>query len=159
MVMRQTKPVDSELILQKIRHFCSYQERCLREVEGKLKDWTVQKKIIPSIIKILQEEGYINEERFSKVYAGGKFRVNKWGRERIRFELRLKGISDEFIKKGLEEIEEEDYRKVLTEIIRKKQKEFLPENGFSIREKIINFAHAKGFEFELILSIIKEFNI
>jgi len=157
-VQRKTKPVDSELVLQKIRYFCSYQERCIRDVEGKLKDWTVQKKIIPSIIKTLQEEGYLNEERFAKIYAGGKFRVNKWGRERIGFELRLKGISDEYIKKGLEEIGEEDYRQILKEILEKKQKELLPENGFTVREKIINFAHGKGYEFELIFSIIKEFN-
>ena len=159
MAKRNTKPVDSELVLQKIRYFCSYQERCIRDVEGKLKDWTVQKKLIPFIIKTLKDEGYLDEERFAKVYAGGKFRVNKWGRERIGFELRLKGIGDELIRRGLEEIDEQDYLKVLRALILKKQKEFLQEDDFPVREKIINFAHGKGYEFELILSIIKELKI
>ncbi|MCX6245101.1 MAG: regulatory protein RecX [Bacteroidetes bacterium] len=159
MVHRKTKPVDSELVLQKIRYFCSYQERCIRDVEGKLKDWTVQKRLIPSIIKSLKDEGYVDEERFAKVYAGGKFRVNKWGRERIGFELRLKGIGEDLIAKGLEEIDGDDYHKVLKELILKKKKEFLQENDFPVREKIINFVHGKGYEFELILSIIKELKI
>jgi regulatory protein len=158
-VQRKVKPVDSELVVQKIRYFCSYQERNTREVEDKLKGWKVQKKRIASIIRMLQEEGFLNEERFAKVFAGGKFRVNRWGRERIAFELRMKGVPENLIKKGLEEIEEEEYLKVLKELIEKKQTELLPENDFTTREKIINFAYGKGYEFDRILSVIKELNI
>jgi len=158
-MVRMTKPIDSGMVLQKIRYFCSYQERCIRDTEEKLKDWAVQKKLIPSIIGQLQKENYINEERFAKVYAGGKFRVNKWGRQKIGFELKLKGIPEGMIQKGLEEIDEEDYRRVLRDLIRKKRKEIKPEKDLNIREKILNFALGKGYESVLVLDLIKKLEI
>ena len=158
-MIKKMKPIDSGMVLQKIQYFCSYQERCIRDTEEKLKDWAVQKKLIPSIISRLQEEGYINEERFAKVYAGGKFRVNKWGRQKIEFELKLKGIPEGMIQKGIEEIDEEDYQRVLRDLIRKKQKEIIPEKDLNIREKIITFVQGKGYEMELILAALKELKI
>ena len=158
-MIKMTKPIDPGMVLKKIQYFCSYQERCIRDTEEKLKDWAVQKKLIPSIISQLQEEGYINEERFAKVYAGGKFRVNKWGRQKIEFELKLKGIPEIMIQKGIEEIDEEDYQRMLRELIRKKQKEITPEKDLNIREKIITFVLGKGYEMELILTALKELKI
>jgi regulatory protein len=158
-MIKKTKPIDSGMVLQKIQYFCSYQERCIRDTEEKLKDWAVQKKLIPSIISQLQEEGYINEERFAKMYAGGKFRVNKWGRQKIEFELKLKGIPEGMIQKGIEEIDEEDYQRILRDLIRKKQKEITPEKDLNIREKIITFVLGKGYEIELILTALKELKI
>jgi regulatory protein len=158
-MMREKKQVDSGMVLQKIQYFCSYQERCIRDTEAKLRDWAVQKKLIPAIISQLQNENYINEERFAIVYAGGKFRVNKWGRQKIEFELRLKGIPDAMIRKGIEAIDEEDYLKVLHDLILKKRKEIKPEKDLNIREKIITFANGKGYEIELILAALKEMKI
>ena len=158
-MVRELKTADMKIVLQKIQYFCSFQERCIRDTEEKLKDWTVQKKLIPSIIRQLQEEGYINEERFAKVYAGGKFRVNKWGRQKIEFELKLKGIPEGIIKKGIEEIDEEDYQRILRDLIRKKQKGITPEKDLNIREKIITFVQGKGYEMELILTALKELKI
>jgi len=158
-MIKKTKLIDSGMVLQKIQYFCSYQERCIRDTEEKLKDWAVQKKLIPSIINQLQEEGYINEERFAKMYAGGKFRVNKWGRQKIEFELKLKGIPEIMIQKGIEEIDEEDYQRMLRELIRKKQKEMTPEKDLNIREKIITFVQGKGYEIELIFTALKELKI
>src|SRR5664279_1117599 len=142
-MITKKKEVDSGMVLQKIQYFCSYQERCIRDIETKLKDWTVQKKLIPIIISQLKNEGYINEERFAVAYAGGKFRVNKWGRQKIEFELRLKGLSDNLIRKGVEAIDEEDYHRVLYDILMKKHREIKPDNDLNIREKLLNFAHGK----------------
>lgn len=158
-MIKRTKPVDSGMVLQKIQYFCSYQERCIRDTEKKLKDWAVQKKLIPSIISQLKEEGYINEERFAKVYAGSKFRINKWGRQKIEFELKLKRIPEVLIQKGIEEIDEEDYQQVLRDLIQRKQKEIIPEKNLNIREKIITFVQGKGYEMELILTTLKELKI
>ena len=158
-MIKKTKPVDSGMVLQKIQYFCSYQERCIRDTEKKLKDWAVQKKLIPSIISQLKEEGYINEERFAKVYAGSKFRINKWGRQKIEFELKLKRIPEVLIQKGIEEIDEEDYQQVLRDLIQRKQKEIIPEKNLNIREKIITFVQGKGYEMELIFTALKELKI
>ncbi|MGA3012931.1 MAG: regulatory protein RecX [Bacteroidales bacterium] len=158
-MIRQRRPINPEMVLQKIQHFCSYQERNIRDTEEKLKDWAVQKKLIPSIINQLQKEGYINEERYAKVYATSKFRVNKWGRQKIEFELRLKRIPEEFIVKGLEEIDNKDYLKVLQDLIVKKQKEIKPDKDILLRDKLISFLYGKGYETELILAALKELKI
>jgi regulatory protein len=158
-MIRKMKPTDLSMVLQKIKYFCSYQERCVHEVEEKLKNWAVQKKLIPSIIDELQKEGYLNEERFAKVFAGGKFRINKWGRQKIEFELKLKGIPKDFIETGVSEIDEEDYLRVLKDLITKKQGELKPDKDLNIREKIIAFVQAKGYETELIITTIKKLKI
>jgi regulatory protein len=158
-MIKQTKPVEPAIVLQKIQYFCSFQERCIRDTEDKLKEWAIQKKLIPSIIAGLQQDNFLNEERFAKVFAGGKFRVNKWGRQKIEFELKLRRIPENLIRKGLAEIDENDYKKTLKDIILKKHKELKPDKDFTIREKIITFAYGKGYERELIITALKELNI
>jgi regulatory protein len=150
---------ETPLILQKIRHYCSYQERCISEVEQKLKELTVQKKKIPEIINQLQKEGYLNEERFAKAFAGGKFRLNKWGRHKIEFEMRIRGIPELMIQEGMAEIDDAEYLQTLKELMIHKFNEIKSDKIVNIREKIINFASGKGYEMEFILGILKEMKI
>jgi regulatory protein len=150
---------DHAEILKKIRHFCSFQERCTREVQDRLKSWAVQRQNIPGIIRQMQEEGFLDDARFARVFAGGKFRHNKWGKQKIEFELKMRGIPERFIAQGLDEIEEEEYKEVLSALIRKKYAELNPEKNLNIREKIITFAYGKGFEISLVHELIKELHI
>jgi regulatory protein len=159
MIRRKTEISETPVILEKIRHYCGYQERCIRDVQEKLKDWVVQKKRIPGIIDQLQKEGFLNEERFAKAYARGKFRLNKWGRQKIEFELKLRGIPELLINAGLRDIDEEEYRQVLRDLILRKEKEHRPEKDFTIREKILNFALGKGYEIDLVLDMMKKLKI
>ena len=147
------------LILQKIRHYCSYQERCISEVEQKLKNFTVQREKIPAIINQLQKEGYLDEERFAKAFAGGKFRLNKWGRHKIEFEMKIRGIPELMIQEGMVEIDEAEYLQTLRELMIHKFNEIKLDKNVNIREKILNFAYGKGYEMELILGLIKEMKI
>ena len=159
MKRQKKEPSEPALVMQKIRHFCSYQERYIREVEDKLKEWAVQKQKIPDIINQLQKEGFINEERFVRAFAGGKFRLNTWGRQKIAFEMKIKGIPELMIEEGLTEIDKNEYRQVLKDLILRKEKELKPEKNFTKRQKIINFVNGKGYEINLILEILKELKI
>jgi len=154
-----SQPTEPTLVLEKIRYYCSYQERAIKEVEEKLKEWAVQNEKIPSLINQLQKEGYLNEERFAKAFAGGKFRLNKWGRQKIEYELRIRGVPELMIQEGLLEIDEEEYLQTLKEIIIRKKNEIKPGKNINIREKIVNFAYGKGYETNLVLSIIREMKI
>jgi regulatory protein len=151
--------MENSLILQKIYSYCNYQERCIREVEQKLKTLTVQKKMIPSIINHLQKEGYVDEERYAKAFAGGKFRLNKWGKQKIEFELKIRGIPELMIQEGMNSIDHKDYLQTLKNMMIRKYDEIKSEEDENIREKIINFAYGKGYEMEYILSLIKELKI
>lgn len=150
---------DLLLIMPKIKHFCSYQERSIRGVENKLEEWMVQEKKIPVIINQLQKENFLNEERFAKVFAGSKFRNNKWGRVKIQYELIHRGVPELLIQEGLLEIDETDYRAVLKKIIVQKKSEIKVDKSTNIRQKIVNFAIGKGFETGLIFEILNELKI
>jgi regulatory protein len=150
---------ESPLILQKIRNFCSYRERCISEVEEKLKSLAVQKQKIPGIINQLQKEGYLDEERFAKAFAGGKFRLNKWGKNKIEFEMRIRGIPELMIQEGMAEIDENEYHQTLKELMIHKYNEIKSDENVNIREKILNFAYGKGYEMEFILRFLKEMKI
>ena len=150
---------DHALITEKISRYCAFQERCKQDVLQKLKEWkTAPGKVIPTI-KYLEDNNFIDEARFALLFARGKFRINKWGRVKIRHELKIRNIPDQYIEDALEEIGEEEYLKTLCGLILKKQMEIKAGNNLSIREKIITFVTGKGFEYDQIAEALKEFKI
>jgi regulatory protein len=146
-------------VLQKLRHFCSFQERCTADVEEKLHGLGTARSKFPAIIEQLKKENFLNDARFAGSFASGKFRINHWGRRKIRYELAGRGIPDEVITCGLEEIDEEEYMLVLCDLVRKKSSEMKGEKKLTIRNKIFTFASGKGFESDLISKAINELNI
>jgi len=151
--------MNSEILIKKLNQYCAYQERCTREIVSKLKDWNIRESQIETIIATLKKENILNEERFARAYARGKFRINKWGKQRIGFELQLKAIPDSLVRTGLNEIDEEEYLQVLKTIILKKKEELEKEKGINIRDKIITYIQNKGYELPLIFNILKEYKI
>lgn len=144
-----------EQALQKIKHFCSYQERCHSEVKSKLYDLGLWKQDVETLISQLIEENYLNEERFSKQFAGGKFRLKKWGRNKIVYELKQKQVSAYCIKKGLKEIDEDDYLLTLKKLAVDKLKLLKSEKNVFVRKrKITDYLLQKGYESDLIRDTI-----
>ena len=88
------KQLSKEQALQKLKHYCAYQERCHSEAIQKLYDLGVRKADHAEIIATLIEEGYLNEERFAIAFARGRFRLKQWGRVKIKYELKQKQVSD-----------------------------------------------------------------
>jgi regulatory protein len=141
--------------LGKIQRYCAYQERCHQEVRNKLFEFGLYTDEVNEIISGLITNGFLNEERFARAFAGGKFRMKKWGRIKIIHELESKGISANCIRLGLKEIEEDDYDKILSEIIIKKVDEVSESNLYAKRDKISKYAIQKGYEPELVWKTIK----
>lgn len=134
---------------------CAYQERCQQEMRDKLYDWGLHSNDVENIIANLISDNYLNEERFAKAFAGGKFRIKKWGRIKIRIELKKRKISDYCIKKAMQEIDEQDYIKTLNSVLAKKLKEN-PKGKLQVRNyKAAQYAASRGFESDLIWDTIK----
>jgi len=144
----------AEYLYARVRSFCSYQERSVQEVRKKLLEWKVRPEVAAKIIRTLGEENYLNEERFARMFAGGKFRMRKWGRNRIMAELRARQIPELTIQIGLEEIDEHEYIKTLQMLIDKKKSSIDHPDSASGRNKIYNFVLSKGFERHLILKYL-----
>jgi len=147
------KYISADEALRKLQSYCAYQERCQQEVKAKLIELGVYGDTVDIIMGQLIEDNFLNEERFAIMYAGGKFRVKQWGRVRIKQELKQRQISEYCIKKAMQEIPEDDYRKTLTLVLEKK-KESSTENDIRlIRQKLISYGLQRGYEIALVTEI------
>ncbi len=142
--------------MQKVARFCAYQERCKSDVRNKLKLMGVDKEKANSIINELVTENFINEERFARVFASGKFKMKGWGKYKIYHALQSKGVPENYIKTALDEINLEEYRLKLKSILKKKEKELKEEDYYKRKQKLVNFATGRGFESEIIWEVIGE---
>ena len=145
-----------EEALQKLQRYCAYQDRCHQEVRGKLKEMKVYPGWQEEIIVALIEENFLNEERFACSYVRGKFRIKKWGRVRIKQELKRRNISDYCIRKGLAEIEEEAYIETLYELMVKKGDRTDAPERWTFRNKVAKFLMDIGYESNLVWASIRE---
>ena len=150
---RPAKKATPEQALQQLKHFCGFRERCHEEVREKLRSLGIWRSDQEEILAKLIEGDYLNEERFARLFAGGKFRVNKWGRNRIRYALKQKKVSDYCIHKGLEEIEEAEYLKVLDRLASAKYKSLSDPEALR-RKKTQEYLMGRGFESDLIRSAL-----
>lgn len=135
--------------------YCSYQERTINQVKEKLAGRKIESQDSEIIIEKLIEEGFINEERYAISYMLGKFRQNKWGRNKIRYALRNKGIDEKYIEMAAGQLDEEEYHHQIRKMVRKKAGELKTE-PYVKKNKIANFLIGKGFEPDLVWGMIRK---
>jgi regulatory protein len=135
--------------LKKLERYCAYQDRCHQEVRSKGLDIGLYGDELEEVIATLIENNFLNEERFARSFARGKFRMKKWGRVRIRQELKMRKISAYCIRKGLEEIEEDQYLKTLDEIIGKRSERHPGIPAYQQRKKVVDYLLRRGYEVAL----------
>jgi regulatory protein len=134
--------------------FCAYQERTQQEVREKLYSYGLEEDDVEEVICRLIEENFINEERFAKAFAGGKFRMKKWGRIKIKQELKARGLSTYCINKGMQEINPEEYEQTLLALLEKKNREEKESVPMLRKQKLARFLLSKGYEQDLVWDAI-----
>jgi regulatory protein len=144
------KILTSQEAKQKIQRYCAYQERSHQEVRNKLYEFGLHRGDVDEILTDLITDGFLNEERFAKAFAGGKFRMKKWGRIKITHALEGKGVSVNCIRTGLKEIEEADYLSALRNLLKEKCGPLNNQNLFELRDRVSKYAIQKGYEPELV---------
>jgi len=152
----QRKTLTKEQALQKLRQYCAYQERSHSEVQQKLYELGIRKQDQDEIISTLIEEDYLNEERFAKAFAGGKFRMKDWGRKKIFYALKEKKVSEYSIKQAMKEIDEEEYLKNLKELVEEKYNSLKEEQHLVRKKKTVDYMLQKGYEFDLVTKAVNE---
>mgnify|MGYP002713182486 CR=1 FL=1 len=141
---------------KKMEHYCAYQERCHQEVVEKLKGMNMIPEAIDKIVGHLIQENYLNEERFAKSYARGKFNIKKWGRNRIVRELQLRQISAFNIKSALKEINDGDYLDTLEELAQKRLDQIRETNIQKRKKKLADYLLYRGWESHLVFEKVNE---
>jgi regulatory protein len=154
--MKFNKTYTPKEIMLKAANYCAYQERCYQELEEKLAEWGLYGTDAGEMMLKLREQNYLNEERYAKAFAGGKFRTKKWGRIKIRLALKQKNISDYCINLGLKEIDGDDYQETLNNLVTEKLESLKETNPHIVKNKIAQWLMGKGFEADLVWDILKK---
>ncbi len=134
----------------KLEHYCAYQERCHKEVREKLKSLHMIPEAIDVIVVHLLEQNFLNESRFAKTYVSGKLRIKFWGRHRLTFELKKKGIGKININEALKDIDTEEYIYIFTKLAEKKAFNITGTDKYKKRKKLTDYLIYKGWESHLV---------
>lgn len=154
--LMHSKYLTKEEILHKLKRYCTYQDRCHHEVRAKLTHMEVFGSLPEEIMAELIKENFLNEERFAKSFARGKFNIKNWGKVKISNELLKRNISDYCINKGLQEIYEEDYLNTLKSLIFKRYKKNMKLAPMLQKHNCYLYCIRKGFEVDLVLKYLPE---
>lgn len=138
----------------KAGNYCAYQERTQQEVRDKLYALGLHRDEVEEVLTELIIEKFVDEERYAKAFASGKFRLNKWGRIKISYALKQKKLSDYCIDQALKEIDAEEYEQQIARLIDKKYDKLHGES-YMVKNKIVQYLGGKGYERELVWKILE----
>jgi regulatory protein len=156
---QDTVLLDKKQALAKAESFCVYQERSQKEVRYKLVEWGMRGDELEEIITELILNNFLNEERFAKTYASGKFNIKHWGRVKIKQGLKLKGVPDKILQKAIYSLDDDDYLQTIEKLAIKKADSLNENDPFKRKNKLMSYLQAKGFETDLILLVLKASNL
>ena len=139
-----------------LENYCAYQERCHKEVVDKLKKMRMIPEAIDIIVVHLITHNFLNEERFAKAFARGKFRIKKWGKNRIVRELKFRQISKYSIESALKEIDLDDYYNTLHELTLKRIAQVNEKNFYKKKKKVADYLFYRGWESNLVYDKLNE---
>ena len=145
--------------IQKLEHYCAYQDRCHEEVIQKLRSMKMDQDEIDQVIVQLIADNFLNEERFACSYARGKHRIKHWGKIRIVNELKFRKISQYNINLALKEITTEEYEATFHNLAEQNWESIRELNPLKKRKKFCDYLLRKGFESNLVYEKVKELEI
>lgn len=141
--------------LEKLMSYCSKMERCESDIKKKIYNWGIDEKKSIEIVETLKKEGFISSDRYVSAYIRGKYYYNKWGKVKIRFNLKLKGFDDSYISQSLDNFfANEDYEQMVYEQLERKNRSLTIEDEYQRKTKLIHFGQSRGYETELSLSCV-----
>jgi len=152
------KRLTKEQVLQKLRFYCRYQQRCQSEVKEKLFELGVNKKDHDELITELVKENCLNDERFAVAFASGRFKLKQWGRKKIQKGLREKRVSDEIAQKALEQINKKEYGAILNKLAKERYAALKHEQHLVRKKKTMDYLMQKGYELDLVKEAINNFS-
>ena len=152
------KIYDLNIAREKIQAYCAYQERCHKEVTMKLKSWGLIQEAIDVLITELIQFNFLNEERYARSFARGKFRIKKWGKMKIRMALKKRDVYFKCIDLAMLEIDDKAYLNTLKHLLQKKNETLKETNSYKRKIKLTRYLVTKGYEYDLIRDALEELN-
>ncbi|MFW5777794.1 MAG: regulatory protein RecX [Bacteroidota bacterium] len=150
--------ISFEKLLTKAAKYCAFQERCSSDLEEKLKLWGAAKDDAQKVIDQMIHENYIDHQRFASAFVRGKFNNNKWGKNKISMELKMRKIDEEMIAIALKEIDQSEYLNTLEKLAKNKDQQLKTNDTAKKKQKIFRYLNGKGYEEDLINKTIENIN-
>lgn len=144
--------------LVRLEELCARTEYSERELRNKLYSWRINLPDAYMIIESLRQRRFVDDSRFARAFVRDKYRFNRWGRVKLRVELKSRGISDGDIAEAMEEIDEETYLSALRGFLESRRKVIKATGAFELRQKLIRVAAARGYEIEYITKVLDTCN-
>lgn len=126
------------------------------EIEKKLMLKEYSRESIDRTIEFLREYNLINDEMFVKMYIKDKYKTQ--GKNKIKYNLKRKGISDELINIELASINDEESKIGAVLLVEKKYRELSRRESdkYKITQKLNRFLISKGYNYDLAKTVIRE---
>lgn len=145
--------MDKFSALKKMLHYCDYQDRCKKEILTKLNTFELDDSDKDFIVEFLQNEGFINDERYCRSYVKSKLNLKKWGVNKIKLSLITKGIDRDIIDEVLSEIDKDSYKEELINLL--KNKKINEPDPYKRKAKLIRYAVGKGYSISEVMEVIE----
>ena len=151
------KRLTKEQVLQKLRFYCRYQQRCQSELKEKLFGLGLSKKDHNELLEELVKENCVSDEKFAVAFVRGRFKMKQWGRRKIQKGLKEKRVSEEIAQRALGEINEKEYITMLNKLARERYASLRHEQYLVRKKKTMDYLMQKGYEVDLIKDAINNF--
>lgn len=140
------QPISPEAAYNKAAALCSRCEYAAADIRTRLLKWGLEPQQAPAVLQRLTDEGFLNEQRFARAFVNDKFRFNGWGRVKIAYQLRAKGIGQDCIDEALAQIDEAQYEQALKQLLTTKARTLGGKEPQQAQAALLRFAASRGFE-------------
>lgn len=139
-----------EMALQRLSALCASAEHCEYEMTEKMRKWEVEESDCERIMEYLRKEKFVDDERYARAFVKDKIKYNKWGRRKVEQGLWAKHIAEDIRQRVLDEVDESQYKSVLTDLLKSKRRSIKAANDYEMNRKLIKFALSRGFDYSIV---------
>ena len=139
-----------EMALQRLSALCASAEHCEYEMTEKMRKWEVEESDCERIMEYLRKAKFVDDERYARAFVKDKIKYNKWGRRKVEQGLWAKHIAENIRQRVLDEVDESQYKSVLTDLLKSKRRSIKAANDYEMNRKLIKFALSRGFDYSIV---------
>ena len=143
-----------QMALQRLSALCASAEHCEYEMTEKMRKWEVEESDCERIMEYLRKAKFVDDERYARAFVKDKIKYNKWGRRKVEQGLWAKHIAEDIRQRVLDEVDESQYKSVLTDLLKSKRRSIKAANDYEMNRKLIKFALSRGFDYSIIRQCI-----
>lgn len=150
------QPLTPTQAMNRAAALCARSEQAPGDIREKLVKWGLNSGDVSRVLQQLREQGYIDEQRYARAFVNDRFNFNGWGRIKIAYQLKQKGISGEIIDDAMAVIDEDAYRQRLLELLRAKWVNVKDREPRAVWAAMMRFAASRGFEATIAGECVKQ---